>query len=56
MGLGIIAEGVETRDQEVQLLEMGCRHGQGYLFGKALPAAQFACLFQPAGGLKFLAG
>lgn len=44
IGLDIIAEGIETGDQEAQLLHMGCRLGQGYLYGKALPAAQFVDL------------
>ena len=31
IGLNIIAEGIETKDQEARLVEMGCRQGQGYL-------------------------
>lgn len=56
IGLDIIAEGIETRDQEALLQKMGCRHGQGYLYGKALPAAQFADLAQASGSHKRLAG
>lgn len=37
LGVTVIAEGVETEDQRQRLLAMGCRHAQGYLFGKAMP-------------------
>jgi len=32
--LRIIAEGVETEDQAAQLITLGCRSAQGYLYGK----------------------
>lgn len=56
IGLDVIAEGIETRDQEARLLEMGCQHGQGYLYGKAMPAPQLADLIQASGSLERLAG
>ena len=56
IGLDVIAEGIETRDQEARLLEMGCQHGQGYLYGKALPAAQFAELVRASCSPERLAG
>ncbi|GJD42400.1 putative signaling protein [Methylobacterium cerastii] len=49
IGLDIIAEGIETADQEARLLEMGCKQGQGFLYAKALPAAQFEDLLQGFG-------
>ncbi len=41
LGLDAIAEGVETEEQRQFLLDTGCTHYQGYLFGKPVPIAQF---------------
>ncbi len=38
LDLKVIAEGIETPEQAAKLLELGCRTGQGYLFGKAVNA------------------
>jgi diguanylate cyclase (GGDEF)-like protein/PAS domain S-box-containing protein len=40
MGLTVIAEGVETTDQDELLREMGCPVVQGYLYGRPVPAAE----------------
>jgi EAL domain-containing protein (putative c-di-GMP-specific phosphodiesterase class I) len=36
LGLNILAEGIETEDQESQLRSMACNAGQGYLYAKPL--------------------
>src|SRR3954454_4199664 len=39
LGIWAIAEGVETRAQYEALRRAGCRYGQGWYFGHAVPAA-----------------
>ena len=41
LGMEVIAEGVETREQEQCLLDMGCQQFQGYLFGLPVPGPAF---------------
>ncbi len=41
MHLKILAEGIETQGQLALLRRFGCDEGQGYLFGKPMPAASF---------------
>jgi diguanylate cyclase (GGDEF)-like protein/PAS domain S-box-containing protein len=41
LGLSVIAEGIETRAGADLLLTMGCEEGQGYFFGKPMPAREF---------------
>jgi diguanylate cyclase (GGDEF)-like protein/PAS domain S-box-containing protein len=40
MGLTVIAEGVETADQDELLREMGCPVVQGYLYGRPVPPGE----------------
>jgi len=46
MYIGVIAEGVETAEQQELLLTNGCRRYQGYLFGKPVPIEMFNQRFE----------
>ena len=41
LGMRVIAEGVETKEQADLLLSLGCHYAQGYLYGKPEPAQKF---------------
>ena len=40
IGIETIAEGVETARQQEVLLQLGCRYGQGFLYGRPKPAGE----------------
>ena len=51
-GLQIIAEGVEDSPTADLLAQMGCEEGQGYYFGRPVPAEEFEeRYFQSAGSV-----
>ncbi len=41
LGLSVIAEGIETKEQHHFLKEQGCYEGQGYLYSKPVPEDDF---------------
>ncbi len=50
LGMEVIAEGIETEAQRDFLLSIGCRHGQGFLLDKPLPAEEFEARLASAAG------
>ncbi len=42
LSVGTLAEGVETEAQREVLLELGCRHAQGFLFARPMPESDLA--------------
>lgn len=48
LGLSVIAEGVEDRATADCLVRMGCEEGQGYFFGKPMPARDLEAKFLTA--------
>jgi EAL domain-containing protein (putative c-di-GMP-specific phosphodiesterase class I) len=46
LGIAVIAEGIETGDQESLLKNFGCDYGQGYHYSRPLPVADFEALLE----------
>jgi EAL domain-containing protein (putative c-di-GMP-specific phosphodiesterase class I) len=44
LGLDVVAEGVETAEQDAQLRAVGCSFGQGWHFGRPAPLADVVAL------------
>ncbi len=42
----VIAEGVETIQQENMLRQFGCRYAQGFRFARPVPGEQLAAMTQ----------
>ena len=45
LGLSVVAEGIDTRQQLQWLKELECDRGQGFLFSKPLPAEEIEARF-----------
>ena len=41
LGIDVICEGVETKDQVEMLKKFGCSKVQGYFYGKPMPVDEF---------------
>jgi EAL domain-containing protein (putative c-di-GMP-specific phosphodiesterase class I) len=54
LGISVVAEGVETEDQLLQLKAMGCRYGQGYIFSRPLMAEAAKLFVQEHCGLSIV--
>ncbi|CAN5172104.1 hypothetical protein BH11PSE14_BH11PSE14_11910 [soil metagenome] len=48
LGMGVVAEGVETHAQRNLLLSLGCESLQGYLLHRPMPVEQIDLLLNPA--------
>ena len=49
LNMSVVAEGIETTEQYRLLRQMGCRHGQGFLFARPITAAAMTSLLQLPG-------
>jgi EAL domain-containing protein (putative c-di-GMP-specific phosphodiesterase class I) len=57
LGLPVTVEGIETPLQAATARDLGCRYGQGYLYGRPVPAAALGALLdaaEPGTGLPLL--
>ena len=48
LGMQVIAEGVETAEQEAYIISEGCHEGQGYHYSKPLPARELGVYLKQA--------
>ena len=48
LGMQVIAEGVETAEQEAYIISEGCHEGQGYYYSKPLQARELAVFLKQA--------
>jgi diguanylate cyclase (GGDEF)-like protein len=48
LGMQVIAEGVETAEQEAYIIAEGCHEGQGYFYSKPLPSRELLAYLKQA--------
>jgi EAL domain-containing protein (putative c-di-GMP-specific phosphodiesterase class I) len=46
LGMDVVAEGIETREQDALLQQLGCRYGQGFLYSRPVPAEEISKMIQ----------
>ena len=49
LGMDVLAEGIETVEQDALLRQLGCRFGQGFLFSRPVPAEKVTQLLRLPG-------
>lgn len=49
LGMDVVAEGIETRDQYRLLRQLGCKFGQGFLFARPMTAEQISFMLRMPG-------
>jgi EAL domain-containing protein (putative c-di-GMP-specific phosphodiesterase class I) len=47
--MDVVAEGIETREQDALLQQLGCRYGQGFLYSRPVPAVEISKMIQLPG-------
>src|SRR5690606_20234611 len=52
LGLPVIAEGIEDRQEMQEIIRRGGQYGQGYYFGKAMPAAEASAIARAASTVR----
>jgi EAL domain-containing protein (putative c-di-GMP-specific phosphodiesterase class I) len=55
LGIRVTAEGIETPAELAHLQALGCYGGQGFLFGRPVPAEAFELMLGTVGGLPMAA-
>jgi diguanylate cyclase (GGDEF)-like protein len=56
LGLGLIAEGVETAEQAERLQSLGCRFAQGFYFSRPVPADEIQRMLHAAHAMRLAGG
>ena len=52
LGMQLVAEGIETREQGAIAAQLGCRLAQGYLWSPAVPGPEITAMLESGTGLR----